>query len=97
MATMGPWGYHQIVLSAQLLQLPSKNTKEAVTKGVKDNYIQRDVSPLCSLLLFVIFCTPGTMEAKANTASSKQTVKGILAGLGKTDVSFLMAKPDLLG
>lgn len=87
----GPWGYHQIVLSAQLLKEIAfqKASKEAVTKGVKDNYIQEDSVSLCSLLLFVIFCTPGTLEAKANTASSKQTVKGILkAGLSEQMFHF---------
>lgn len=38
--TMGTWGYHQIVLSAQLLKETAfENHEEAVTKGVKDNYV----------------------------------------------------------
>ena len=55
--TMGPWGYHQIVLFAQLLkEIAFKKHKEAVTKGVKDNYIQEDsvsslfLLTLCNLL-----------------------------------------------
>ena len=38
--TMGTWCYHQIVLSAQLLkEIAFEKHEEAVTKGVKDNYI----------------------------------------------------------
>ena len=55
--TMGPWGYHQIILFAQLLkEIAFKKHKEAVTKGVKDNYIQEDsvsslfLLTLCNLL-----------------------------------------------
>ena len=38
--TVGTWGYHQIVLSAQLLkEIAFEKHEEAVAKGVKDNYI----------------------------------------------------------
>ena len=38
--TMGTWCYHQIVLSAQLLkEIAFEKHEEAVTKGVKDNYV----------------------------------------------------------
>lgn len=65
MTTMAPGVTIKLFLSAQLLkEIAFKKHKEAVTKGVKDNYIQEDSVSSLFLLLFVIFCTPGTLKQK---------------------------------
>ena len=86
---LASWDYHQMVL---LLSF----SKKLLWKN-KKFYIYISASRLCfPVLVFVISCTPWTLGADTNIASSRYIVKGILmAGLRQMDVLFPM-KPDLL-